>query len=89
MSNRKLTPIEEEVFKIAEAKQRFSMMVTFNQLVEELLITDEYIALQPDGEEKTRNMRKQEEAWKLVLSEEICGKITYVEPPPKDGGIDE
>lgn len=89
MSNRKLTPIEEEVFKIAEAKHRFSMLVTFNQLVEELKITDEYLSLQPESAEKRRNMQKQEEAWKLILSEEICGKITYVEPPIKDGGMDE
>lgn len=89
MNNKKLTPIDEEIMKIAESRQRFTMLVTFNQLVEELVRTDEFIANQPEGREKQRNMEQQEEAWRLILSEEICGKITYVEPPAKKEGIDE
>lgn len=74
-SSRKLTPIEEQVKGIYEARERFVILRTFSDLAEELAKTDELIESMPEGAAKEEQKRKQDEAWELLMSEDLCGKI--------------
>ena len=52
MNKKFLTPIDKQVMKIVEARERFSLMIVFNDLVEELMETDKTIEEMPEGKEK-------------------------------------
>lgn len=75
MNKKFMTPIDEQVLRIAEARHRFSMTVVFNDLVNELIETDKKIDAMPEGTEKEYAKRSQQEAWDLLLSENMCDKI--------------
>ena len=75
ISTRKLTPIEEQAKQIYEARESFIMLSAFSELVEELCKTDKLIEAMPEGSAKEEQKIKQEEAWDLVMSKELCGKI--------------
>jgi len=51
------------------------MLSAFSELVEELCKTDKLIEAMPEGSAKEEQKIKQEEAWDLVMSKELCGKI--------------
>ena len=75
MNKKFMTPIDKEVQKIMESRTRFALLSVFNDLVRDLKITDESIQNMQDGEEKEKLIKSQEEAWALLLSEEMCKSI--------------
>lgn len=82
MSKKKLqTPIDTEMQKIIDARERFAIHTMFVKVVDKLLIADAEVEAMPEGLDKIKASMLQREAWNMVLSEEMCGKIMYVEPP--------
>ena len=77
MNKKFLTPIDKQVMKIVEARERFSLMIVFNDLVEELMETDKTIEEMPEGKEKEYMKKAQQEAWDLLLSKNMCDSIMY------------
>jgi len=75
MNKKFMTPLDKQVLKIVESRHRFSMVTVFNDLVTDLLETDSQIEKMPDGEEKEYLKKSQQEAWELLLSENMCDKI--------------
>lgn len=75
MNKKFMTPIDKEVQKIMETRTKFALVSVFNELVRDLRITDESIQNMPDGEEKEKLIKSQQEAWALLLSEEMCESI--------------
>ena len=69
--------------KIIDARERFAIHTMFMKLVDSLLKADADVAAMPEGLDKIKASMLQREAWNMVLSEEMCGKIMYVEPPCK------
>lgn len=78
MNKKFMTPLDEQVAKIVESRTKFSLMVTFNELVQSLTETDKKIENIPEGEEKECLLRAQQEAWELLLSDQLC-KIIIIE----------
>ena len=77
MNKKFLTPIDKQVLKIMESRERFTLMVVFNDLVKELKETDKTIEEMPEGSEKEYMKKAQEEAWALLLSKNMCDSIIY------------
>ena len=68
-------PLQKGVRAIKDARERWAILEAFNEVVEELINTDKLIAKLPDGITKLRKMASQEEAWQIVLSEDMCSRI--------------
>lgn len=77
MNKKFLTPIDKQVLKIMESRERFTLMVVFNDLVKELKETDKTIEEMPEGSDKESMKKVQEEAWALLLSKNMCDSIIY------------
>tara|TARA_Y100001937_G_C6935390_1_gene247879 strand:+ start:119 stop:373 length:255 start_codon:yes stop_codon:yes gene_type:complete len=78
-STRELTPIEKQVQKIIERREYFAILMAFSQLALELEKTDKMIAEMEDSPEKLISIKKQEEAWQLLLGKEMFGHIAMEE----------
>jgi len=79
MTKKFSTPIDDQVRKIAESRNRFNILSAFNDLVEELIKTDKHIENMPEGEEKRTMLKAQEEAWALLMSQQMCDSIMLEE----------
>ena len=79
MKNKFITPIDKEVMKIQQARERFSVLVVFNELVEEMLITDRQLEKMEEGAEKQKLLKAQEQAWELMFAKDFSGLIALEE----------
>jgi len=79
MNKKFTTPIDEQVKRIMDARNRFAVLVAFNDLVEQLVQTDKLIKMMPDGEEKELMLKSQQESWELIMSESMCDRIMLEE----------
>lgn len=79
MNNKFITPIDKEVMKIKLAKERFSILVVFNELVEDMMKTDRQIEKMEDGAEKEELKRAQDAAWELMFDKDFSGTIMLEE----------
>ncbi len=79
MKDKFITPIDREVMKIQLAKERFSILIVFNELVEDMMNTDRQIEKMEDGAEKEELKRAQEKAWELMFDKDFSGTIMLEE----------
>ena len=79
MNNKFITPIDKEVMKIQLAKERFSILIVFNELVEDMMKTDRQIEKMEDGAEKEELKRAQDAAWELMFDKDFSGTIMLEE----------
>jgi hypothetical protein len=72
-------PIQNRLREIQLAREKWIILEAFNQIVDEMVITDAKIDSLPEGAPKEYQRAIQEEAWDIVLSEEMCSNIVIVE----------
>ncbi len=68
-------PIQKRLRALKKAREDWVILTAFNEVVEEMINTDAIIAKLPEGALKEEKMKAQEEAWEIVLSEEMCSRI--------------
>ena len=74
-TQRELTPIEKQVEEIIKRREDFTLLVAFSELALELQKTDKMIQEMDDSPEKLASLKKQEEAWELLMGKDMFGKI--------------
>ena len=79
MNKKFTTPIDKQVKAIMEARNKFAVLIAFNDLVEQLVQTDKMIEKMPDGQEKDLMLKAQEESWQLIMSDNMCDSIIVEE----------
>ena len=79
MNKKFTTPIDKQVKAIMEARNKFAVLIAFNDLVEQLVQTDKLIEKMPDGEEKELMLKAQQESWELIMSDNMCDSIMVEE----------
>lgn len=72
-------PIQNRLREIQRARERWIILEAFNQIVDEMVVTDAKIANLPEGAPKEYQRAIQEEAWDIVLSDEMCSNIMIIE----------
>jgi hypothetical protein len=72
-------PIQRRLFELKRARERYMILDAFNTVVQDLIRTDELIEQLPDGQMKATKKAMQEEAWSIVMSEEMCKRILIEE----------
>lgn len=68
-------PMQKRLRALKEAREDWIILTAFNEVVEELITTDAIIERLPEGALKEEKRAFQEEAWQIVLSEEMCDRI--------------
>ena len=68
-------PLQKRLRAIKEAKERIAITQAFYTVVIDLERTDKLIERLPEGVLKEEKAAIQEQAWAIVLSEEMCGRI--------------
>lgn len=79
MNKKFTTPIDRQVKAIMDARNKFAVLIAFNDLVEQLVQTDKLIETMPDGEEKELMVKAQQESWELIMSDNMCDSIIVEE----------
>jgi len=72
-------PLQKRLRAIKDAQERIAIAQAFYIVVMDLEKTDKLIERLPDGILKTEKIAIQEQAWAIVLSEEMCGRIMIKE----------
>ena len=68
-------PIQKKIKALKKAREDWAILITFNEVVEELMNTDALIEKLPEGFVKEQKKEAQQEAWEILLSEEFCSRI--------------
>ena len=68
-------PIQKRMMELQEARQRFAILEAFYTCVMDLERTDRLIETLPEGKMKDEKRAIQEQAWAIVLSEDMCERI--------------
>ena len=68
-------PIQKRLLELQVARQRLAILEAFYTCVMDLEKTDKLIETLPDGVMKDEKRAMQEQAWAIVLSEDMCGLI--------------
>jgi len=68
-------PLQKRLRAIKEAQERMAIAQAFYIVVMDLEKTDKLIDSLPEGALKNEKIAIQEQAWAIVLSEEMCGRI--------------
>ena len=72
-------PIQKKLRKILKQREKFQVLMAYNTQIEGLLETDEKIKKMPEGKEKQDMIRQQEEAWELMVSDDMISLIKIEE----------
>ena len=78
-SDLSMLPIQKRLLALRRAKERYLILEAFNTVVQDLARTDEVIEKLPEGSIKEKKKALQEEAWKIVMSEDMCERILIEE----------
>ena len=68
-------PIQNQLRKIKEQREKFQVLMAYNDLVESMIETDKMIEDMPEGEEKQQKLEQQELAWELMVAEDMISLI--------------
>ena len=68
-------PIQKQLRKIKQQREKFQVLMAYNDLVESMIETDKMIEDMPEGEEKQQKLAQQEQAWELMVAEDMISLI--------------
>ena len=74
-----ITPIDKELLRILESQKTFYKRLAFSELASQLEMIDKEIQEMPDGDEKELCKKEQEQAWIMLLSEDLVQGIEVEE----------
>ena len=68
-------PIQKALLKIMRQREKFSVLMAYNAPIEDLMETDNVISEMPEGEEKNKKMKQQQQAWEIMFADEMISLI--------------
>lgn len=68
-------PLIKEMMRVLSARERFSILISYNELIFDMLETDKKLAAMTDNVYKEDALKEQEEAWQLAFSDDLVGQI--------------
>jgi len=68
-------PLIKEMMRVLSARERFSILISYNELIFDMLETDKKLPEMTDNIYKEDALKEQEEAWQLAFSEDLVGQI--------------
>jgi len=68
-------PLIKEMMRVLSARERFSILISYNELIFDMLETDKKLAAMTDNVYKEDALKEQEEARQLAFSDDLVGQI--------------